>query len=122
MYIFVYTAIIFLVFVRETTKMSYLSCQVNQIIHLFNIVYTCLSLQQQHSLLSQASWGRLTLVYHCLTLIAAPPGPPAIHSCTLEETMDPGKQQTDVGASDDDDSDEDYVDSEEGETSDDEVC
>ncbi|CAD6228584.1 unnamed protein product [Miscanthus lutarioriparius] len=34
--------------------------------------------------------------------------------------MDPGKLQTDVGSSDDDDSDEDYVDSEEGETSDDE--
>ena len=36
--------------------------------------------------------------------------------------MDPGKLQTDIGGSDDDDSDEDYVDSEEGETSDDEVC
>ncbi|XP_066316722.1 histone deacetylase HDT3-like [Miscanthus floridulus] len=47
-------------------------------------------------------------------------GPTAIQSSTLEETMDPGKLQTDVGASDDDDSDEDYVDSEEGETSDDE--
>ena len=35
--------------------------------------------------------------------------------------MDPGKLQTDIG-SDDDVSDEDYVDSEEGETSDDEVC
>jgi len=99
-YIFlVYTAIILLVFVRETTKMAYLSCQVDQIIHLFNIVYTCLSLFN----------------------IAAPPGPTAIQSSTLEETMDPGKLQTDVGSSDDDDSDEDYVDSEEGETSDDEV-
>ncbi|XP_066307756.1 histone deacetylase HDT2-like [Miscanthus floridulus] len=34
--------------------------------------------------------------------------------------MDPGKLQTDIGGSDDGDSDEDYVDSEEGETSDDE--
>ena len=39
-YIFlVYTAIILLVFVHETTKMAYLSCQVDRIIHLFNIVY-----------------------------------------------------------------------------------
>ncbi|CAD6235405.1 unnamed protein product [Miscanthus lutarioriparius] len=51
--------------------------------------------------------------------LAAPPGPAAIQSSTSKETMDPGKLQTDIG-SDDDDSDEDYVDSEEGETSDDE--
>ncbi|KXG33961.1 histone deacetylase HDT2 [Sorghum bicolor] len=44
----------------------------------------------------------------------------AIQSSTLEETMDAGKLQTGVGASDDDDSDEDYLDSEGGETSDDE--
>ena len=57
----------------------------------------------------------------CAEKLAAPPGPAAIQSSTSKETMDPGKLQTDIG-SDDDVSDEDYVDSEEGETSDDEVC
>jgi len=80
--------------------MAYFICQVDQVIHLLNIVYTCLSLFN----------------------IAAPPGLTAIQSSTLEETMDAGKLQTGVGASDDDDSDEDYLDSEGGETSDDEVC
>ena len=57
----------------------------------------------------------------CAEKLAAPPGPAAIQSSTSKETMDPGKLQTDIGGCDDDDSDEDYVDSEEGETSDDEV-
>jgi hypothetical protein len=40
----------------------------------------------------------------------------------LEKKRDPEKLQTNVGGSDDDVSDEDFVDSEEGETKDDEVC
>lgn len=40
---------------------------------------------------------------------------------SLEETKDPEKHEVDVGGTDDDESDEDFVDSEEGESDDDEV-
>ncbi|XP_072149977.1 uncharacterized protein [Setaria viridis] len=46
--------------------------------------------------------------------------PVATQSSTLEEKKDPEKLQKNVGASDDDESDEDYVDSEEGESNDNE--
>jgi len=46
----------------------------------------------------------------------------ATQPSTMEETTDPRKLQTDVGVSDDNDSGEDYVDSEDGESSDNEVC
>ncbi|AQK66490.1 hypothetical protein ZEAMMB73_Zm00001d014542 [Zea mays] len=41
---------------------------------------------------------------------------------SLEETKDPEKHEVDVGGTDDDESDEDFVDSEEGESDDDEPC
>lgn len=51
------------------------------------------------------------------------PKPAAIQSSPLEEKKDPGKLQINIsGADDDDESDEDYVDSEEGESNDNEVC
>lgn len=40
---------------------------------------------------------------------------------SLEETKDPDKHKANVGGTDDDETDEDYVDSEEGESGDDEV-
>ena len=71
-YIFlVYTAIILLVFVHETTKMAYLSCQVDQIIHLFNIVYTCLSLLHRQGLLlfSHLPWRRQWTLGNCKLML-----------------------------------------------------
>ena len=52
----------------------------------------------------------------------AAPRPAATQSSSLEETKDPVKQQTNVGCSDDDESDEYYIDSEDSEYIDDEVC
>ena len=52
----------------------------------------------------------------------AAPRPAATWSSSLEETKDPVKLQTNVGCSDNDENDENYIDSEDGEYIDDEVC
>ena len=52
----------------------------------------------------------------------AAPRPAATWSSSLEETKDPVKLQTNVGCSDNDENDGNYIDSEDGKYNDDEVC